>query len=186
MSAEPIAYPPPLQGWTVRDLDRLPDDGQRYELIDGVVVVAPSPTLLHQHVTSQLEWLLSDAAPPGLVVGQAVGIVLAEDECPIPDIVVLRAPADYRRNRFPAAQAVLAVEVVSPSTRSTDRFRKPGQYALGGIPFYWRVETEPIQVIAYRLGDHGQYAEYARADAGNPFIVDEPFAVEFDPAGLLP
>jgi Uma2 family endonuclease len=186
ISAGPIAYPPPLQGWTVRDLDRLPDDGQRYELLDGVVVVAPSPTWLHQRVASDLEWLLRSVAPSSIDVGQAVGIVLAEDECPLPDIVVLRAPVDYQQNRYPAAQVVLVVEVVSPSTRSTDRFRQPGQYALAGIPFYWRVETEPVQIIAYRLRDDGQYGEYARADAGNLFIVAEPLAVEFDPAELLP
>lgn len=186
MSAEPIAYPPPLQGWTVRDLDRLPDDGQRYELIDGVVVVAPSPTRLHQRVASELEWLLRSVAPAAIDVGQAVGIVLAKDECPIPDIVALRAPVDYQQNRYPAAQVVLVVEVVSPSTRSTDRFRKPGQYALAGIPFYWRVETDPIQVIAFQLNGRGEYVEKAQAGAGNQFIVAEPFAVEFDPAELLP
>jgi Uma2 family endonuclease len=186
MSAEPIAYPPPLQGWTVRDLDRLPDDGQRYELIDGVVVVAPSPTGLHQYVTGTLWQALHDAAPPGFTVLPGVGVVLAEDQCPIPDIVVLRSPVDYGMSQYPASAVVLAVEVVSPSTRSTDRFRKPAQYALAGIPTYWRVETDPIQILAYQSNGRGEYLEKAQAVEGIPFIVDEPFAVEFDPAGLLP
>jgi Uma2 family endonuclease len=135
MSAESIAYPPLLQGWTVRDLDRLPDDGQRYELIDGVVTVAPSASGLHQYVASRLDRLIDATRPAGLIVLQAVGVVLAADQCPVPDLVVLREPVDYRTSRYPAADVALAVEVVSPWTRSTDRFRKPGQYGLAGIPW---------------------------------------------------
>jgi Uma2 family endonuclease len=170
----------------VRDLDRLPDDGQRYELIDGVVTVAPSPTVLHQYVASRLEWQLATAAPVGSLVVQAVGVVLAEDQCPIPDILVLHRQVDSQLNRILAADVAIAVEVVSPSTRSTDRFRKPSQYGIAGIPWFWRVELDPIQVIAYRLGSHGEYVEVAQAGSGQRFAAAEPFPVECDPAELLP
>lgn len=184
MTAESIAFPPP-QGWTVSDLDRLPDDGNRYELIDGVVAVSPSPSFRHQRVSTRLCTRLESAAPSGVTVAQAVGVVLLADQCPIPDLVVLREPVDEWWNRYPAAQTLLVVEVVSPGTRSADRIRKPAQYAAAGIPNYWRVELDPVHVVAYRLDDEGTYAEHARAQEGSVFEALEPFAVSFDPAALV-
>ncbi len=49
------------------------------------------------------------------------------------------------------ADVVLAIEVVSPSTKTTDRFAKPGEYAAAGIPCYWRIERDPLHVFAYQL-----------------------------------
>ena len=45
------------------------------------------------------------------------------------------------------------MEIVSPGTRRFDRFAKPGEYAAAGIPFYWRIEQDPVHVYAYRIGD---------------------------------
>ena len=174
------------QGWSVADLDRLPDDGRRYELIDGVVSVAPAPSALHQQVANQLWSLLQAVAPSLLAIISAVGVVLADDQCPIPDVVAVHRPVDFRRSRFPGEQVLLAVEVVSPSTRAADRLRKPGQYSAAGIPFYWRVELEPLHIVAYLLDEDGVYTEYKRQAGGKRFSVIEPFPVEFDPADLLP
>jgi Uma2 family endonuclease len=186
MTAEPLVLPAPPKGWTVDDLDRLPDDGQRYELIDGVVSVAPSPILLHQIVSRRLCSIIESVVPQDCEVGQAVGVVLAADWCPIPDVLVLRRPVDYLSNRFLPAQTVLAVEIVSPSTKATDRLRKPARYAASGIPYYWRIELEPLEVVAYRLDGRGSYSEYERAGEAASFRVTDPFSLEFDPADLLP
>ena len=59
----------------------------------------------------------------------------------------------------------LAAEVVSPSSRSDDRFRKPALYAQAGIPCYLRVELDPPHVVAYRIGADGLYEEAGRAES---------------------
>lgn len=113
-------------------------------------------------------------------------MILAPDQRPIPDFVVLRdnGAVDEVYN-FPAAQVVLVGEVVSRSTRSDDRFRKPALYAQTGIPHYLRVELDPPHVVAYKIGADGLYVEYARAEPGELLKLAEPFPLAFDPAILL-
>jgi len=192
MSAQPIERLPYAQGWTVADLDWLPEDGHRYELIDGVVHVRPSPSDKHQEVTGVLWALLRAVAPAGLRATHGVGVAIAADGFLIPDVLVVRGDRPRERGDFAADDVLLAVEVVSPSTRSIDRWYKPHLYASAGIPFYWRIELDPLHQVAYRLdtsageAGEGEYVQIARVDAGNPFRADEPFPVEFDPAQLLP
>ena len=194
---EPLVEPerferlPYAQDWTVADLDRLPEDGHRYELIDGVVHVSPSPSHKHQEVGNVLWSVLRAAAPPGLGVTTAVGVTIADDRYLIPDVLVVRGD-HVRDGDFEAGEVLLAVEVVSKSTRSMDRWHKPHLYAAGAIPSYWRIELEPLHLIAYELdttgaaGEEAEYVEVARVDAGQRFRTDTPFAVDFDPAELLP
>ncbi len=86
---------------------------------------------------------------------------------------------------FPVDLRVVAVEIVSPSTRSDDRFRKPALYAQAGIPCYLRVELDPPHVVAYRIGADGLYEEAGRADAGAVLTLTEPFPITIDPAALV-
>ncbi len=183
MSAETVPLQPPPQGWTVEDVERLPASDIRYELVDGVPCVTPAPSSGHQLVAFNLATVLKHAAPDELAALEAVGVVIANDQRPIPDVVVVRG-FDFGTNNYPASQVALAAEVVSPSTRSHDRFRKPALYAQAGIPTYVRVELDPLHVVAYRLDDEGVYAECARAAAGETLRLDVPFPVSFDPAVL--
>ena len=67
-----------------------------------------------------------------------------------------------RTNNTPASDVLLCVEIVSPSTRTADRYEKPVEYARNGIPAYWRIELEPeIVVHTYELSD-GVYADNDR------------------------
>jgi len=98
------------------DLDTLPDDGHRYELIDGVLVVSPSPSQEHQSMLGELFVLLRAACPADLKVLLApFDVALAADTVVQPDIVVARR-TDLTSRDLPTAP-VLAVEVLSPSTR---------------------------------------------------------------------
>jgi Uma2 family endonuclease len=100
---------------TRADLDRMPDDGHRYELVDGVLVVSPSPKRLHQRAVYRLWQLLNHACTPEFeVVGAPFDVVLAEDTVLIPDVLVARR-TDLTDKDLPAAPA-LVVEVLSPST----------------------------------------------------------------------
>jgi Uma2 family endonuclease len=192
MSAEPIEQVPYAQGWTVADLDRLPEGNHRYELIDGVVHVTPSPSDEHQEAGNVLWALLRAAAPPGLRATTAVGVVVADDTFLIPDVLVVRGERPRKSGDFPAADVLLAVEVVSRFTRSMDSWYKPRFYAQAGIPSYWRLELDPLHLVAYRLdasageSGEGEYVQVAWVEAGQRFVATEPFPVEFDPAALLP
>jgi Uma2 family endonuclease len=190
MSAEPIDFGtapvvPPQEGWTIADVDALPDrDGVRYELVDGVPHVMTPPRGEHQDALLELHLALRATAPAGLRVVQGVGVALAEDQRPIPDLVVIR-PTDRTLSNVPADQVVLAAEVVSRSSRSMDRFVKPALYAQAGIPGYLRLELDPLHLVAYRLGSDGLYEEAGRAEPGQVLTLTEPFPITIDPAALL-
>ena len=152
--------------WRFDQLDALPDDGRRYEVVDGLLVVSPPPSFWHQVVSAALLRQLSAQAPPDWHVLFELGLPLGTDGR-VPDLSVVSARARSRPGApLPGPEHVgLVVEVVSPSSRKTDRFAKPGEYAEAGIPLFWRVETEPdLLLSAYRLGAEA-YDRVAVVDA---------------------
>lgn len=121
--------------WTLADLASLPDDGQRYEIVDGSLLVSPPPTLLHQAVTDRVRRLLRAAAGPDFEVLEGVGVQLPNGLL-VPDVVVAHGEAVWSgRSVLRPADLVLAVEVVSSSSTTTDRVTKP---ALTPPPGYRR------------------------------------------------
>ena len=146
-----VAPPDLHRGWTLDDLHLLPDDGQRYELVDGGLVVTPPPTQLHQMLGDDLRERLQAVAPPGWRARHEFPLPFAQDTQRVPDVVVHRWPPQHprsdERNPVGPSDVGLVVEVVSPSTRRTDRFAKPGEYAEAGIALFWRLETEPALVL---------------------------------------
>jgi Uma2 family endonuclease len=186
MSAEAVPTVPPPEGWTVADVDALPDGaGVRYELVDGVPHVMTPPRVRHQNVLRRLANALEGTVPPDLLVVEGVGVVLASEQRPIPDLVVLRGvDPESELHNVPVEQVVLAAEVVSASTRSADRFAKPALYAEAGIPCYLRIELDPMHVVAYRLPPDGMYVEVGQAYPGGVLKLDEPFPIRIDPVTL--
>lgn len=157
----PSTLPDVRRRWTLLELDELPDDGCRYELVDGGLVVTPPPTQRHQELAHALHERLSGAAPPGWRVRLEYPLPFADDTQRVPDLVVFRWPLQHprgdARNPLGPADVGLVVEVVSPRTQRTDRFAKPGEYADAGVPLFWRLETEPdLALHAYALQD-GRY-----------------------------
>jgi Uma2 family endonuclease len=135
--------------WTIADLEELPDDGLRYELVDGNLVVTP-PTQHHTWVAHALAAQLRAAAPAGWRVVTELRLPMGQD-LRIPDVVVhrwpLREPTPDPANPLGPRDVGLLVEVVSPRTRKTDRFLKPSEYATEGVPLFWRLETDPVLVL---------------------------------------
>ncbi len=157
----PLTLPDLDRAWTFEDWPDLPDDGHRYEIVDGNLLVTPPPTQLHQLAASGLRDQLFLAAPPGWRAVTELPLPLGDDHVRVPDVVVhrwpLRAPAPDPRNPVTVADVGLVVEVVSPRSRRTDRFAKPGEYADAGVPLFWRLETEPqpvLQAFALRGGGY--------------------------------
>ncbi|MFG3699090.1 Uma2 family endonuclease [Micromonospora sp. NPDC047620] len=175
MSVEPIATPPgpwcpdPIRqqraDYTLEDLLNLPDDAPRVELVDGVVQVTPSPTLGHQDISFLLRLWLHTHAPRDLRAAQDVGVELTVNTSRRPDVLLCRAEVPSDRSLVRPDDVVLAVEIVSPGTRRVDRFAKPGEYAAAGIPFYWRIEQDPVHLYAYRRGE--RLGPPRRAESGS-------------------
>lgn len=144
--------------WVFEELgDLLPEDGQRYEVVDGNLVVTPPPAQLHQVVSLRLTQLLSVTCPPEWFAVMEFALPLGTDGR-VPDVAVLRAGAPYRdlTRRYPVGPEWfgLVVEVVSPRTAKTDRFLKPAEYAAAGIRCFWRVELDPeLAISGFRLVD---------------------------------
>src|SRR6478735_10361271 len=112
--------------WTVDDLDQLPDDGLRYELLDGILLVSPAPTRPHQRAVFELGVLLRTVCPPDLEVLVAPLDWRPDRKTSLqPDVLVL----GNRDLASPARESmILAVEVLSPSSRRKDAVYKRSKY----------------------------------------------------------
>jgi Uma2 family endonuclease len=169
--------------WTVADLAGTPDDGLRYELVDGVLLVSPAPTNRHQIAVGELYVLLRAACPPDLRVMLAPTDYQPTDRRSLqPDLLVARR-ADIGDDPI-SAPLLLAVEVLSPSTRSVDLLLKRGVYAESGVAAYWLVDPAVPSVQALRLVD-GEYVEVGRAEGDQVLALDEPFPLRVVPQDLL-
>ncbi|MGH3202154.1 MAG: Uma2 family endonuclease [Streptosporangiaceae bacterium] len=112
----------------------------RYELDDGVLIVSPAPSRLHQLAVARLTVILSAACPAGVIVFPGVGVNITKFQHRVPDVAVVRA--DAFETFFQETPPELVVEVASPRTRLYDRNRKKDVYQGFGIPGYWIVEPD--------------------------------------------
>jgi Uma2 family endonuclease len=166
---------------TVAELDRMPSDGHRYELVDGVLVVSPRPTTVHQFVAGRLYEVLSAACPAELCAIVEPAVQLDPVTELDPDLVVVHLD-DVGGAKF-TAPPLLVVEVRSPSTALIDLNRKKAAYEKFGVPSYWIVDPEPArpELTVFELRDSGYVLE---ATSTQPLTVSHPFTVTITPADL--
>lgn len=148
---------------TYRDLLETPDDGRRYELIEGEVIVSPAPSAEHQRILRQVVRLLLRAmdAGYGLAYFAPIHVIfdLAEHNTAEPDAFFILAERRHIITKSVVRGAPdLVVEVLSPSTRTHDRRTKHQLYARFGVPYYWIFDPELQVVQVFVLAD-GVYAE---------------------------
>ena len=174
---------PVADDFTADDLDSLPDDGNRYELLDGQLLVTPSPVVRHQSIAVELTFLLRAAVPPGLrVLAAPMDVRLGPKRQVQPDVlVVLDEGLDGVRVE---SVPLLAVEVLSPATRSRDLVMKRRVYEQAGIASYWIVDPRAPAVTVLDLKD-GAYVEVARVEGEQVWTVTAPYAVTVRPSQLL-
>ncbi len=178
---------PPESGWTTDDLDALPEDGYRRELLDGVLLVAAPPADTHQIITARLAVALESSCPAEFQVTQAVEIRFGSRHCFIPDVLVATEEAAKRRGwHYLPHEVVLTVEIVSPTSQRMDRITKPARYAAAAIPYYWRVETDSgISVHTYKLDSE---QELYRPSGSFDMQIDtvEPWPIQLPIAKITP
>ena len=169
--------------WTVADLVSLPDDGLQYELADGVLLVTPAPRPRHQVVVGELYLALRAACPPDLQVLLApVDFQPTNRRSLQPDLLAVRR-ADVAEDNI-TRPLLLAVEVLSPSTRAKDLLLKRGLYEDSGVGSYWVVDPDVPSVLALELRD-GVYVEAGAARGSEELALELPFPVRITPAALL-
>ncbi len=173
---------------TIEDLDRTPDDGRRYELIDGEIVGSAAPTWAHQYALRST-FRLIDEWTQRLGLGEAMvapfDIVLGPTRVVEPDVFVL--PPDYLDHIRPDGKyggtPLLVVEVLSPTNRTHDTVTKLYHYARAGIAEYWQIDPVTRDADILRLED-GQYAPQEPDDSGRVASVVIP-GLAIDPATLF-
>jgi len=183
------AWPAPGKPFTVAELDRMPDDGHRYELLDGVLVVSPRPANPHQEVAAELLGLLRAACPAGMRALPEPAVQISRKTEFAPDLVVMRQEqVNVAKCTEPP---LLVVEIRSLSTALIDLNRKKAAYERFGVESYWVVvpDRDEPEVIVFELRG-GRYKEAAHVSGDEIFAAGRPFPVEVIPsllvAGLQP
>jgi Uma2 family endonuclease len=185
--ADHIAGPPQGQ-WTSADYDSLPDDENCYEIIDGVLYMAPPPTPDHQSVSRWfVHYLTTYIHIPGIgqVYAAPIGVELAKDKVVEPDIVViLKGNEQIITSKRIVGIPDLVVEIASPSTAGYDRREKQNDYAAAGVPEYWIADpfAKTIEVLVLEQGSyrslnvfHGQSTLSSRVLPELPLRVEQFF-----------
>ena len=137
--------------WNYARWQRLPNDGNRYEVIDGVLYMTTAPSFFHQWIIRQVSLALIgqiDRSGIGLTTWSPIGLIMPGCEPVQPDIVVVRMEDvgmiyDRRINGVPA----LIVEVLSPSNAEKDTEIKRAAYARAGLPEYWIIRPAERDVL---------------------------------------
>lgn len=186
-TAAPIAL-------TADEYEELPDElCKRVEVVDGYVHVSPSQTAIHQRIVARLWGTLSAQCPAGMEC--YIGLDVRFRDVPLhfrtPDLVVVRDPTE---GVLRPEQVVLAIEVVSPGSVTTDRLHKRAEYAEAGMRNYWIIDplahsqqsgqSGAVELTALLLSRDEGYWEH-RIFTGGIAAIDTPFPCEIDLARLI-
>lgn len=179
-----------IGGLTADEYDALPEDVCRQiEVVDGAIVVSPSPRRTHQRVARYLANALEGACRPGLAVATDVDLRLRD--VPLlnrrPDVVAYDGTLPDEAVLRPE-HCLLVVEVMSPGSITTDQNDKPAEYAAAGIEHFWRIEnfedTSKLTVFRYRLDRTTRTYASMGASTGK-LVVTDPLEISIDFANLV-
>src|SRR5207248_2806207 len=151
---------PPQGAWTYDEYAALPDDGQRYEIVNGVLMMAPAPSPEHQDIVLEIASYLRihvKLAGLGRVFPAPIDVDLGPKNVFQPDVVVvLNAHLDRVKAKKIVGAPDLVVEIASPATAAIDRTAKYEKYAHAGILEYWIVNPHRQTIEVFVLED-GEY-----------------------------
>ena len=176
-----MGMPATVRRWTVDEVRQMQDEERawpRFELIGGELIVTPSPTVIHQRAIWQIGRLLDDYTRQqrtGEVLMSPADLELTPGTIVQPDVFVLTRA--NLMNWREAKSLLLAVEVVSPSSRRTDRVTKRRFFAQVDVGEYWVIDTEDRIVERTRRGDVrpeilDESMEWTPTGASEPLVID--------------
>jgi Uma2 family endonuclease len=180
--ATPWPRRPDALGFTVADLHALPEDGLRYELIDGSIIVSPSATMDHNTIARWIANILEEACPSEeWMVSTDQSTTVNDRNEPRPDFVVARV-AHIATTPFPIGGTLLVGEVVSPNSALRDTETKKALYARAGVPAYWIVvpDRNRREIALAELRLDGRQYRYATHYTAEVFRTDHPWPVTVD------
>jgi len=175
MVAQTIPEDRPL---TADDFMSLPmDDGHLYELLQGELILSPSPETNHQIISGNLYFkirTLLQTVPFGVAFYAPTAVVLSKTDVVEPDVFVIRNDqrSQVTRPSFNGTPAII-FEILSPSNRRTDLQRKALLYAKAGVEEYWMVDPEKHRVLVQRLTATGVDTEIITAGAVTSKVLPE-------------
>lgn len=182
-------WPPQQSQWTYEDWLRLPDDGFRYEVLNGELHMTPPPTIAHQNAITELTTQMRNFANQtgqGIVLASPVGVRLPGQPVPVqPDVIFVHADRrDILSDDYVEGAPDLVVEVLSPSNWLYDRREKLLAYQQAGVREYWivdprarAVEVRVLEKGTYTLLEESRGGETAHSQAlpGFEIAVDDLF-----------
>ncbi|MGH3679704.1 MAG: Uma2 family endonuclease [Natronosporangium sp.] len=172
---------------TLAEFLALPED-TRCEIVDGILRPMATPSDVHREVQKYLTWRLTEQRPTELRVSWELSVIfqIIPPTAYIPDVLVYRPrPVRTSANSVPCGDVLIAAEIVSPGSQTDDRITKPVQYALNGIPHYWRIELDPeLEIHTHRLVDSA-YEPAGKFGRGTNLADPELPWLDIDVDGLL-
>jgi Uma2 family endonuclease len=169
-----MAMPATEKVWTLDELHALPDDGNKYEVVRGALLVTPAPTAEHETIAARLAEALTPYVRRNDLghVYRPRAVIRHKGSETEPDLAVrdeIARETDWERAPVP----ILVVEILSPSTRDHDLGAKRKFYLDAGIPLYWVVDPVDQSIIAIRKGARDVIARerllWAPSGASEPF-----------------
>ena len=159
-----------VKPFTYDEYLRLPDDGKRWEIIRGELLMTPAPIVLHQRISRNLGWVFVAHVEDrgiGEVLYAPTDVVLSHTNVVEPDILYVSTERSHiitEKNIQGAPD--LIVEILSPSTEARDRTDKRGLYAEYGVREYWIVDPEEriVEVLVLEEDEYRLYVRYEEKD----------------------
>ncbi len=173
--------------WTYADYCKLPEDGKRYEVINGVLYMSPSPKSIHQALSKYLQFLLFslEEAGHGWVFAAPMDVIMPGATPVQPDLLFVGVHQRQILTRDNVQGVpMLLVEILSAGRQGYDRVTKLNKYAQCGVPHYWILDPKSRTLEVMRF-DGGTYRTLAALDSGSQFVHPDFWDLKLDVAELF-
>ncbi len=170
------------------DIKDWPDDAGRTEIVDGELVMSPTPATRHQKICTRLGIRLGSFVEQhnsGLFLSSPTHVILAPHLHYEPDLCFIRKLREsIVKEKFIDGPPDLIIEVISESNRTHDTVVKFQNYAQYGVAEYWLVDPRDSEVSTWRQ-DHGEYVLLGRAHPGGRVVTEVLSGLDLDPGSVL-
>lgn len=170
------------QPFTYEMYAEMPDDGRRYEIIDGILeMMSPAPSSSHQTVSRELAFVFMQSCRSDYLIFNApLDVILSKTDVVQPDLLMIhRSRSDIVTIRGVEGPPDLVVEIVSPGSRNRDKIKKMKIYAKYGISEYWIIDAGSRTLERFILSDNGTYEMFNLFEGDDVVVSDKLPCVSF-------